>query len=93
MKMVRAHLYIYGRVQGVFFRVSMKEIADSLGVTGWVKNLPDGRVEAVLEGPEEKVKKVIEWAHKGPPLAIVYKVEVKWEPFKNEFKRFSIRYY
>ncbi|HDI31346.1 MAG: acylphosphatase [Thermoprotei archaeon] len=93
MKMVRARLLIYGLVQGVFFRATMKEVADSLGVKGWVRNLPDGRVEAVLEGPEDKVNDVIKWAHKGPRMARVERVEVIWEPYKGEFKSFSIRYY
>ena len=89
---VRAHLWISGRVQGVFFRATMQEEAERLGVTGWVRNLPDGRVEAVVEGPEEKVKQLIEWAHHGPPAARVEKVEVKWEQPKGEFRTFSIRY-
>ena len=89
---VRAHLLISGRVQGVFFRAHMKEEAEKLGVTGWVKNLPDGRVEAIIEGEEEKVKQLIEWAHHGPPAAKVEKVEVEWEEPKHEYKEFKIRY-
>jgi len=91
--MVRAHLRIYGLVQGVFFRSSMKYVANKLGVTGWVRNLPDGSVEAVVEGPEEKVNELIRWAHKGPPLARVEKVEVTWEEYRGEFKDFKIRYW
>lgn len=93
MRMVRAHLYISGHVQGVFFRSTMKEVADEHGVKGWVRNLPDGRVEAVLEGPEDEVNKVIEWAWRGPPLAEVEDVKVEWEEYKGEFKDFRIRYY
>ncbi|RLE93840.1 MAG: acylphosphatase [Thermoprotei archaeon] len=92
-KMVRAHLFISGRVQGVFFRANMRRVAREHGVKGWVRNLPDGRVEAVLEGPEDAVKKVIEWAHRGPPLARVERVEVHWEEYKGEFNDFSIRYW
>ncbi len=92
-KMVRAHLFISGRVQGVFFRANMRRVAREHGVKGWVRNLPDGRVEAVLEGPEDAVKKVIEWAHRGPPLARVERVEVHWEEYKGEFDDFSIRYW
>ncbi|RLE60332.1 MAG: acylphosphatase [Thermoprotei archaeon] len=92
MANVRAHIFVSGIVQGVFFRATMREVARKYGVTGWVRNLPDGRVEAVLEGPEEAVKKVIEWAHRGPPLARVEKVEVKWEEYKGEFKDFNIRW-
>lgn len=89
--LVRAHLFIRGRVQGVFFRQSMKDVATHFGVRGWVRNLPDGRtVEAVLEGEEEAVKKVIEWAHYGPPGAKVEKVEVFYEEYKGEFDGFSI---
>ena len=90
--MVRAHLRIYGLVQGVFFRATMKEIADRLGVKGWVRNLSDGSVEAVVEGPKDKVEQLIRWAHRGPPAARVERVVVKWEPYKGEFKKFSIRY-
>ena len=93
MKMVRAHIYISGYVQGVFFRSNMKEVADRHGVKGWVRNLPDGRVEAVLEGPEDAVNRVIEWARRGPPLADVEDVEVKWEEYKGEFEDFKIKYY
>ncbi|MCD6340503.1 MAG: acylphosphatase [Desulfurococcales archaeon] len=92
-KMVRAHLRIYGLVQGVFFRSTMKQVAYRLGVTGWVRNLPDGSVEAVVEGPEDRVRKIIEWAHRGPPLARVERVEVTWEEYKGEFKDFRIKYW
>jgi len=92
-RMVRAHLFISGRVQGVFFRANMRRVAREHGVKGWVRNLPDGRVEAVLEGPEDAVKKVIEWAHRGPPLARVEKVEVYWEDYRGEFDDFTIRYW
>ena len=89
---VRAHLLISGRVQGVFFRATMQEEAEKLGVTGWVRNLPDGRVEAVVEGPEDKVKQLIEWAHHGPPAARVEKVEVTWQKPTGEYRAFTIRY-
>ena len=91
-EMVRAHLRIYGLVQGVFFRATMKEVADRLGVKGWVKNLPDGSVEAVVEGPRDKVEQLIRWAHHGPSAARVEKVVVEWEPYRGEFRSFSIRY-
>ncbi len=89
---VRAHVYVSGRVQGVFFRTHTKEWADELGIKGWVRNLPDGRVEAVLEGEEEDVKEMIELMRKGPPLAKVDNIEVYWEPYKGEFKDFRIIY-
>lgn len=91
MENVRAHLYIKGKVQGVFFRQSMKEIAVRYGVRGWVRNRSDGRtVEAVLEGPRDAVAKVIEWAKIGPPGARVEEVEVNWEEYKGEFQDFRI---
>jgi acylphosphatase len=62
---------ISGRVQGVFFRDTLRRHADDHGVAGWVRNLPDGQVEAVLEGPEADVQSLIEWAHRGPPHARV----------------------
>ncbi len=89
-QMARAHLRIYGRVQGVFFRSTMRDVARGLGVKGWVRNLPDGSVEAVVEGEREKVEKVVEWAHQGPPLAKVQRVEVQWEDYKGEFEDFRI---
>ncbi len=89
----RFHVYISGRVQGVFFRYTSKELADQLGVTGWIRNLPDGRVEAVIEGDEEKLKEMLEFFHRGPPLAIVKKVDVIEEEYKGEFKDFRIKYY
>ncbi len=89
---VRAHVFISGRVQGVFFRDSTRRMAHRLGVTGWVKNLPDGRVEAVFEGDEEAVKKIVEWCHEGPPAARVDRVEVHYEPFTGEFETFKIRW-
>ncbi len=87
---MRAHVWISGRVQGVFFRAHTKEVAEKLGLTGWVRNLPDGRVEAVFEGEEEAVKEAIEWCKRGPPLARVEKVEVRYEEPTGEFKDFRI---
>jgi len=90
MVRVRAHVWISGRVQGVFFRAHTKEVAEKLGLTGWVRNLPDGRVEAVFEGEEEAVKEAIEWCKRGPPLAKVEKVEVRYEDPTGEFRDFRI---
>ena len=70
------HLRIHGRVQGVWFRESMRLEAERLNVTGWVRNTPDGQVEAVVQGPAEAVAALIEWAHRGPPLARVERVEI-----------------
>jgi len=88
----RAHIKVTGRVQGVYFRSTAREVAMEMGITGWVRNVPDGSVEIVAEGEKEKIEKFIKWCWKGPPLAIVENVEVKWEEYKNEFKSFEVRY-
>lgn len=88
--MIRVHLFISGRVQGVAFRVSMWQKAK--GVKGFVRNLDDGRVEAVLEGEKEKVDKIVEWAKKGPFFAKVTNFEIIEEEYKGEFKNFKILY-
>jgi len=71
------HIRIKGLVHGVSFRSSMAQLASDLGVRGWVRNLPDGTVEAFLEGDERKVKRIIDWAKFGPPRARVDKLEVE----------------
>lgn len=90
MDLVRARLRIYGRVQGVFFRSTMREVASELGVSGWVRNVPDGSVEAVVEGERSKVEELIRWARRGPPLARVERVEVEWEDYRGDWEGFSI---
>ena len=90
MVKVRAHVYVSGRVQVVFFRYETRREAVKRNVKGWVRNLPDGRVEAVFEGEKEDVEKLIDFCHKGPPLAKVEKVEVFWEKYKGEFKDFKL---
>ncbi|MDI1471348.1 MAG: acylphosphatase [Thermodesulfovibrio sp.] len=77
--MKRAHLFISGRVQGVFYRAFTKEVADSLKLKGWVRNLRDGRVEAVFEGEEDKISIAIERCKEGPPYARVDNIEIIWE--------------
>jgi len=89
---VRANILVSGRVQGVFFRSETQDEAIRRGVTGWVRNLPDGRVEAVLEGEKENVEKVIDFCKRGPPGAKVIKVDVDWQNFTGEFKNFTIKY-
>ncbi len=78
--MVRYRVLISGRVQGVFFRDSCRRVAEQHGVAGWVRNLPDGRVEAVFEGPAKDVGRLLDWAHHGPRLAAVEAVAVQPEP-------------
>ncbi len=87
---VRAHIRVTGRVQGVFFRQTTAQEASLLGVTGWVRNLPDGDVEAVVEGGPESVDRLIAWCHHGPPAARVDGVSVSWETVTGDFTRFSI---
>ena len=87
----RVYVLISGRVQGVFFRASAKKRADELHITGWVRNLDDGRVEAVIEGEQEKVRKMIEWCRKGPGYADVKDIQVISEKYIGEFKDFSVR--
>jgi acylphosphatase len=93
MAVKRAHLWIEGRVQGVFYRAFTRDLAVKLGLKGWVKNLPDGRVEAVFEGPEEKIQEAIKYCWQGPPAARVTDIDIKWEEPKGEFDGFDIRYY
>ena len=78
--MVRFRVLISGRVQGVFFRDTCRRLAEQHGVAGWVRNLPDGRVEAVFEGPPDGVCHLVDWAHTGPRLAAVDTVAVHPEP-------------
>jgi acylphosphatase len=86
-----AHVHISGIVQGVSFRASTQAEARKLGVKGWVMNLADGRVEALLQGPKDKVEELLRWCRKGPPSAKVDKVEVVWEKSVEEFLGFDIR--
>ena len=89
---IRAHIFVSGRVQRVFFRSETREKALKLGLTSLVRNLADGRVEAVFEGEKEKVEEMVEWAKSGPPGAIVNHLDLSWEEYKGEFKNFEIRY-
>ena len=88
----RVHVLISGQVHGVWFRASTCDKAEQLGLTGWVRNTSDGKVEAVFEGDDNQVKEMITWCHRGPPLAEVTHVDVKQEPPSNSFDEFSIKY-
>lgn len=92
MENARAHAIFRGRVQGVFFRAFTRDVARSLGLSGWVKNLPDGSVEAVFEGEKRKVEEALKRSGNGPDYARVDDVEVNWQPFSGEFRDFSVRY-
>jgi acylphosphatase len=84
-------LLIKGRVQGVWFRESMRREAERLGVTGWVRNTPDGAVEAVVQGPAEAVDALIEWARSGPPMARVDGVEIEASETHDPLSEFEKR--
>jgi acylphosphatase len=87
----RMHAYVSGIVQGVFFRSFVQEIAIELGLTGFVRNLRDGRVEVVAEGPVEKLETLEKELWRGPPFAVVDNVEVSYHPPTGEFRGFVIR--
>lgn len=89
---VRAHVLVSGIVQGVFFRANTAEKAKELSLLGWVKNLPDGRVEAVFEGEKEKIEEIIDWLKSHPGMSKVEKVEVDWQEAKGDFENFEIKY-
>ena len=77
---VRYRVLISGRVQGVFFRDSCRRLAEQHDVAGWVRNLPDGRVEAVFEGPPDDVRHLVDWSRQGPRLATVDDIAIHPEP-------------
>lgn len=84
------HLWVSGRVQGVWFRESMRQEAQRLRVVGWVRNREDGRVEAVIEGPPDAVEQLVIWCHRGPPAARVENVEIRSEPVTGLHLRFEV---
>ena len=89
----RIHIFVTGKVQGVFFRQTLKVTAKKNGVFGWTKNLKDGRVEAVLEGDNDvSVNNVLEWAHVGPANARVDDIEIQNESYVGEFSKFDVLY-
>ena len=91
-KNVRAVVIVSGRVQGVFFRMETQRAAGHFGVYGWVRNRPDGTVEAMMEGNSAAVHALIEWCRKGPPGASVQRVDAQWDAYTGEYKDFGIRY-
>ncbi len=76
-------------MQGVCFRVSTVEEARRHGVTGWVRNKPNGTVEAVIEGDKAAVERLLEWCHRGPPDARVSRVTLEWDEYRDEFSEFK----
>lgn len=90
MRVVRYRVLVFGRVQGVFFRDACRRMAEQHGVNGWVRNLPDGSVEAVFEGPAAGVGRLVDWSRRGPRSAVVESVRVEAEPPEG-FSGFQIR--
>ncbi len=92
----QVHVIVTGRVQGVFFRAETKQAADRFQLNGWVRNLPNGTVEAIFEGKEESIAEMLVWCKSGPPLSMVENIEatpMESAPMEsNEFTSFSIRY-
>lgn len=87
------HLMIHGRVQGVWFRATTQDMARHFKIKGWVRNTPDGSVEAHIQGDEAAIEKMLSWCREGPPGACVDHVDVDEVPPREDFKSFSIRYY
>ena len=88
---IRASVRIRGKVQGVSYRYYTAMTARSLGVNGWVRNLPNGDVEALFEGTRDELNNMVDWCRSGPPAARVDEVNVDWQDSLNEFSEFSIR--
>ena len=88
----RVRLFVKGRVQGVFFRQALKVMSKKNNVYGWVRNLKNGSVEAVLEGDDIAVSSIVEWCHAGPANARVEDILIKNEKFKGEFSKFEVLY-
>jgi acylphosphatase len=88
----RAHVFISGRVQGVFFRSETRHEARKHGLTGWIRNLSDDRVEAVFEGEEENIRKLLEFCKQGPPGASVSSTDVSWQKYSGQFRDFEVTY-
>jgi acylphosphatase len=88
----RLNLLISGRVQGVWYRASTRAQAQQLGLVGWVRNLPDGRVEALAEGPRSELEALLAWCHRGPVLARVTDIVATWSEATGEHSGFETRY-
>ena len=90
--MLQCTIVAQGKVQGVFYRSETVKAAQTLGLTGWVKNKPDGSVRIIAQGSAEELEKLVQWCRSGPPLAKVVKVEVEWEKANKNYKRFVVKY-
>ncbi len=92
MSEIRKRVFVSGLVQGVAFRAYTQQAAKRAGVTGHVRNLPDGRVEAVFEGEPSRVESMVDWCRQGPPSSRVENVEVQDEPATGEFRDFEVTF-
>jgi acylphosphatase len=90
---IRVHVIVGGRVQGVFFRAFTREEAVRLGLSGWVRNRPNGSVEAIIEGEKTAVERMLQWLHQGSPNSIVETVDATEESPVGELSTFEIHYY
>lgn len=89
---IRANITVKGKVQGVYFRQNAQRICNEYGITGWVKNVEDGSVEATLEGNKNSVEDAISWFRVGPPNAHVERIELSYDTYSGEFQDFKINY-
>ena len=88
----RVHVIVRGRVQGVYFRASVRGCARQFGLSGWVRNRPDGGVELVAEGQKQQLEQLVTWCRSGPPGATVTDVAVEWQEGTGEFVGFVVKY-
>jgi len=88
---LRVHIFVSGKVQGVFFRENTRKKAAEFGLSGFIKNLQNGKVEAIFEGDKEQIEKIIQWIKKGPEMAQVEDIEIDWQNYQGEFRNFEIR--
>ena len=88
----QVHVWVSGIVQGVFFRAHTRQVAQSLHLTGWVRNLHDGRVEIIAQGTKDALERLVEWCQHGPAMSRVDKTELRWEDITETFTEFRIRY-
>ncbi len=88
----RAHIEVFGKVQGVCYRYYTVEKATALNITGFIRNRMDGSVEIVAEGEEANIRDLIQWANQGSPASNVSDVRVDWEEYKGEFKNFTVKF-
>ncbi len=87
----RAHLFVSGRVQGVWYRGSTKQQADTLGLTGWVRNCKSGQVEIIVEGAAVAIDKLISWCRTGPSMARVTDIRIDFDDYRGEFAGFRVK--